>query len=238
MEVKVRRGKEKDGSTKFIDKNIDAHRINRKANYKLDIVTQMFEKVLGNKLVDVKSELLYREFTVKGFKKLTKFSIDYRSYENRFWSFIFNFDVSAEITLSEDDQYEETESCLFLEKAKGKMSIKDVEWRSSSLMLDPDKETIYLKKLSHKLIKQRMLDLDMINGEISFNPKTRTWTTSFRSTIGSTTWILIPPVTQLITPREDECIKILEYLDMTLAAVQSKEMREYIKKKAKENEDY
>ncbi len=239
MQVKVRRGKNKDGSVKFIDKEIDAHRINRKANYKLDMVTKDFERVLGNRCVDVKRDLLYREFTVKGFKNLEKFTLDYRSYENRFWSFIYNFDVTASITLDEDDPYIETKKCLFLEKAKGKMSIKDVEWHASRSSLDSEEENIYLKKLSHRLITDRMLDLDMINGEVSYDPETRTWKTTFRSTIGSTTWILIPPVTQLIEPRDDECIKILEYLDLTLSAVQNKDLREYRKKMKKEqkNED-
>lgn len=220
--------------TDFDKKRIEAHRINKKADIKLKVVADGFRKTLGDRCVDIKDELLRKTITCTGFKHLTSFVLNYRAYENRFWAFSYNLDVKATIDVS-DREYMETEHCLFKAKPKGKMAIKDIEWLSANRLASEEDDDLYLKKLNNRLIKNRMISLDMMSATVEYDPEKMVWTASFRSMVGSTTWIAIPPITQLVTPTPEELAYMVEYLDLVFGAVLSKEMRE--RKKLNQKED-
>ena len=76
-----------------------------------------------------------------------------------------------------------------------------------------------MEMLNNKLIIDRIVALDMTNVQLTYDPGTTEWSVSFRTLIGSTTWILIPPVTSLIKPKPEECAKVLEFLELVADAV-------------------
>jgi hypothetical protein len=45
------------------------------------------------------------------------------------------------------------------------------------------------------------------------------WSIGCRSLIGSVTWNLIPPLTQLVLPRLQECVGMLEFFELVFDAV-------------------
>lgn len=218
--------------TDFDKKRIDAHRINKKADFRLGMVADGFAKVLGDKCVEVKKGLLTRDIIVKDMKYIKAINLDYRKYENRFWAFSYNLDVTAEFDASEMPVHE-TEECRFTIKPIGKMAIKDVEWVAGRNKCTEKEEDIYVKKLNNKLLRTRMTDLDIGKAEITFDPKTCKWKVYYRSMIGSTTWVAIPPLTQLITPKEKEYAQMVECLALMFSSVMSKEMMEYKKNNPK-----
>lgn len=221
--------------TDFDKKKIDAHRINRKADIKLNAVVEGFKKTLGDRCVEVKDDLLRKTIVCTGFKNLTSFELNYRAYENRFWAFSYNLDVTAKIDVSDRD-YMETGHCLFKAKTKGKMAINDVEWLSARNECSEEEDDIYLKKLNHQLIRNRMVSLDMTSASIEYDPEKMVWTTKFRTMIGSTTWMLIPPLTQLVMPKPEEFAQMVEYMDLVMDAVLSKEMRDHKKLMLRNND--
>lgn len=218
--------------TDFEKKRIDAHRINRKADIKLNAVADGFRKTLGDRCIEVKDELLRKTIVCSGFKYLTSFELNYRAYENRFWAFSYNLDVTAKIDVS-DREYMETEHCLYKSKTKGKMAINDVEWLGARNGCSEEEDDIYVRKLNHQLIRNRMVNLDMVSASMEYDPEKMIWTLKFRTMIGSTTWMLIPPLTQLVVPRPEEFAQMTEFMDLAMGAVLSKEMREYKKAKSK-----
>ena len=58
--------------------------------------------------------------------------------------------------------------------------------------------------------------------EVSYDPEEQMWTVSFTSLIGSSTWIMIPPVMQLIAISSKEFAQAVEFIQMTLHAVTKK----------------
>ena len=113
------------------------------------------------------------------------------------------------------------------------MAINDVEWLGARNGCSEEEDDIYLKKLNHQLIRNRMVNLDMVSASMEYDPEKMIWTLKFRTMIGSTTWMLIPPLTQLVTPRPEEFAQMTEFMDLAMGAVLSKEMREYKKAKSK-----
>jgi hypothetical protein len=76
-----------------------------------------------------------------------------------------------------------------------------------------------LALLDNELIRERILTLDLADIAISYDPVSENWTIRCRSLIGSTTWNLIPPITQYIKPKEEECIKLMEFFELAASCV-------------------
>lgn len=188
----------------------------RKADKKLEYVTDLFSMAMDNRLVERKSRLLSKTLFCKGFHYITHLNLAYTN-ENRFWAISYNLNYRTSIDVSEENK--ETVPCRFVVKNKGKWGITDATWLDGGSQCDPSEKERYLKGLNNKLMIDRIVSLDMTNVEVSFHPNTEQWTIQCTTLIGSTTWVLIPPLMQLIKPKPQECVKILEFMELVADAV-------------------
>ena len=72
----------------------------------------------------------------------------------------------------------------------------------------------YQERLTNPLITKRLDALDIFEMELRHNDGQDYWRISCESLIGSATWILIPPVTSMITPKKEECMRFLELFEL------------------------
>ena len=189
-------------------KETSRHIINKKANLKLDYVVKKCKVALGLYIEKSVERFLEREVTFCYLRFLTKLNLKYK-VENRLWAISYDLLYN---TVIEDRFLAGPESdCLFDVRLKGKLKIKDAEFVSDS----NDKRVLeILEKLNNPLITERISSMDLTNFKISYRKDTRLWKVNFRSLIGSTTWNFIPPVTYLIKPKEEECVKIVELFEL------------------------
>ena len=68
-------------------------------------------------------------------------------------------------------------------------------------------------------IIDRLNTLDIMEMEIRHEDNSGYFQVSCESLIGSATWMLIPPVLSMITPKREECIKFLELFELLADAV-------------------
>lgn len=68
--------------------------------------------------------------------------------------------------------------------------------------------------LALPLITQRLDALDIMELELRHAEGQDSWTISCESLIGSATWVLLPPVFSMITPKNSECIQFLELFEL------------------------
>ena len=68
----------------------------------------------------------------------------------------------------------------------------------------------YLERLNNPLIIDRVHKLDILGVTITHKPDWGYFRVSVETMIGSGAWIFIPPIMQLITPTNDECVRFFE----------------------------
>jgi hypothetical protein len=195
------------------EKEVPRHILNRKADKKLDYVASLFEMAMDEKFSGMKSGLLDKTLYCEGFYYIKELNLKY-SYENRFWAFSYNLDYKTTI-----EHPQAIEKLKFIVENKGKMAISDARWIDSGSNCSKEETEHYLNRLNNRLIIDRIVDLDMTRVEVSYNPNSQRWTIGCRTLIGSTTWVLIPPVMHLIKPRPVECVKALEFLELVADAI-------------------
>lgn len=188
----------------------------RKADLKLDYVADLFSMAMDDRLIERKSQPLNKTLFCQGFHSLTHLNLAYL-YQNRFWAISYNLNYRTSIDGRE--QKKETVPCRFVVKNKGKWGITDAVWVDGGSQCGPDTRGQYLSALNHQLIIDRIVSLDMTRVEVSYNPTTEQWTIQCSTLIGSTTWVLIPPLMQLIKPKPAECIKMIEFMELVADAV-------------------
>ena len=66
---------------------------------------------------------------------------------------------------------------------------------------------------------QRLDALDIMELELRHAEGQDSWTISCESLIGSATWVLLPPVFSMITPKKSECIQFVELFELLADAV-------------------
>lgn len=200
------------------EKEVSMHMLNKRAERKLDYVVKAFSDVIGERLTDTIHTNLSYNLQCNGFKHLKNLTLDYMGYENRLWAFAYNLNLKSVLDAS---QYKnpETEDCKFIVQSKGKIRVSSPKWVDSGSRCSEEKVDAYLKRLSHKLIMDRITALDMMKVQVSYNSKSQQWTVKYQSIIGSTNWILIPPVLQLIKYTPEEMVRTLEFFELVLDAV-------------------
>ena len=207
---------------KIMDQDtIPEHRINRRADQKLGVVCDKFTELLGEKAVKVRKSMLRREIQCRNLGYVHTIQMDYSQYENRLWAFLYNLRVRVTYRAASYPGHE-TEKCCFRGKMSGKMTVQDVRWIDGGSRCTPERVEGYLRCLNHVLLLDRIKALDMRHVEVSYDPEEQMWTVSFTSLIGSSTWIMIPPVMQLIAISSKECAQAVEFIQMPLHAVTKK----------------
>lgn len=207
---------EKIGNRWVKEKEIPHHILNQKADKKLDYVVELYSNVIDEKVISRKSELFKKSLQFKGFHHITYLNLSY-SYENRLWAFSYNLNYKTTID-APDDQIG-LKHCNFKVKNFGRKGIENAGWYDNGSGCSRQETGRFLKMLNNRLIIDRIVGLDMTNIEVAYNPDILQWSISCKTLIGSTTWILIPPVMSLITPRPEECAKMLEFLELVADAV-------------------
>lgn len=210
------RQEEKIGNRWVKEKETPRHILNRKADKKLDYVMDLYCNVIGERLTRKKSEILKKSLYFEGFHAITYLNLRYL-YENRLWAFSYNLNYKT--SFGHSDSQAGLKPCHFKVKTTGRMGIDDARWYDSGSQCSKEETNHYLKMLNNSLIIDRIVKLDMTNIQLSYNPATREWVVSCRTLIGSTTWILIPPVMSLIKPKPEECARMLEFLELVADAV-------------------
>jgi hypothetical protein len=200
------------------NKEVSMHMLNKRAERKLDYVVKAFADVMGERHIETNHTSLSYNLQCTGFKHLKNLNLDYIGYENRLWAFAYNLNLKITLDAS---QYKnpETEDCKFVVQSKGKIRVSAPQWVDSGSRCSEEKVDAYLKRLSHKLIMDRITALDMMKIQISYNARAQQWTVKYQSIIGSTNWILIPPVLQLIKYTPEEMVRTLEFFELVLDAV-------------------
>lgn len=198
--------------------NIPDHRVNKRVNLNLNTLTDIFHETMGNKFVDVEKSMLKRTITCSGFTNLDSFTLDYYRYENRLWTFNYNLRVRSTIDVS-NEQLHETNTCVFHCEAKGRTKTKNARWTDAGLDCSDAMEEIYLQNLNTNLIMDRISALDITDLWLRYDPGTMKWSVEFFTIIGSSVWMLIPPLNQLIKPTAEDCARMIELMQLCFTAV-------------------
>ncbi len=181
--------------------------VTRKVEVKLSALADAFKKAGGKYCTEEERGTLSRSLSFEGFQYFRNLKLVY-NWENRFLSVNYNLQMLSDLPVNE--KYVETGDCVFELVFKMKGSVWTCKrWFDE----DPAKKDAYLKRLANPLIMDRIRDLDIVDMEITHR-KGSGFTVSLESMIGSATWIFIPPITNLITPKEEECVKFFELFEL------------------------
>ena len=183
--------------------------VTRKVETKLTVLADAFKKAGGRFCTEEERGTLSRSLRFEGFQYFRDLALVY-NWENRFLSVNYNLQMISHIPVN--DRYEETGDCVFELhfRMKGGPEWICRRWYDE----DPAKKDAYLKRLSNPLIMERIRELDIVDVEITHRKAEGSFVVSLESMIGSATWIFIPPITNLITPKEEECVKFFELFEL------------------------
>lgn len=193
--------------------------VTRKAEVKVGALAEMFKTAAGEHWVETKPGVLQRKLIFSGFQYFDSLKLIY-NWENRFLSVNYILQMLS-IVSADSARFEETKDCIFSLsctqaglKGKRNYSWDCGKWESGDIRL-----AAYRERLTNPLIIDRLRALDIMEMEIRHDNDSGYWRISCESIIGSATWILIPPVLSMITPKREECIKFLELFELLADAV-------------------
>ncbi len=189
--------------------------VTRKAELKVTALVDTFRLASGGNGEVTGRSKLQRRLSFTGFRYLDTLRFVY-NWENRFLSVNYNLQMIADLN-AETRKFEQMGDCRLvldctqkgLAKAKREFAWKAEKWEESQEMLDA-----YLERLNNPLIKDRLAALDIMEMELRYTRGDDHWHVSCESLIGSATWILIPPVLSMITPKLPECVKFYELYEL------------------------
>ena len=181
--------------------------VTKRAELKLSVLADIFAKVIGTRCTGIEQGTLSRtiRFEQLGYIDALKFVYN---WENRFMAVNYNLQTIVEPKV--DDKFDEIGSCAIEYSFKRKSD----RWNFKSWSASEEQKKAYSERLNNPLITDRIKALDIFDLEISHNNHASTFTISIESMIGSSTWILIPPIIQLIKPTEEECTKFIELFEL------------------------
>ena len=187
--------------------------VTRRVERKLTVLADKFRDAAGSSCTGVESGTLLRKLTLQRFRYLNGHTLVY-NWENRFMSVNYNLQMLSEIPVNE--RFTETGTCHF----ELQFRLKDTQWVCKRWVSeDFAQKDAYLARLSNPLIMDRIRALDIFDLEIRHEEGSGAFTISMESMIGSATWILIPPITNLILPKTEECILFFELFELLGDAV-------------------
>lgn len=186
--------------------------VTRKAEQKLSALADIFKTAAKHHFVDEQRDTLQRTLNFKDFRYLDNLRFVY-NWENRFLSVNYNLQILSYVDVT--DQFEETGPCKFEMEFSRKRHLNDhfvcKDWKNKSTrqMMDA-----YLERLNNPLIVERVQMLDILGVRITHKPEWGYFRISVDTMIGSGAWIFIPPVMQLITPKDKECVRFYELFEL------------------------
>lgn len=190
--------------------------INRRADNGFNAVIDLFAEVLGDRCIGIEKDLLRKKLLFDGFHYVKELDLKY-VVENRLWERSFNLIMKSEIPTNES--FREVGDCRFEINSKGVFGTKSLTWNCVKGSLSEQEESRYLERLNHRLIIDRVKALDLTHLCLEHYSGSDEWNITCQSMIGSTTWVLIPPIFQTIKPKPYEIVKFMEFLELTADAV-------------------
>ena len=193
--------------------------VTRKAEVKIGALAEMFKAAAGDRWSRTEASVLQRKLVFSGFQYLNSLKLIY-NWENRFLSVNYNLQMVS-IVPTDSTRFEETKDCHFSLKCtqSGLKGKRNYSWNCIQWKGDSAKLAAYQDRLSNPLIIDRLNTLDIMEMEIRHEDNSGYFQVSCESLIGSATWMLIPPVLSMITPKREECIKFLELFELLADAV-------------------
>ena len=186
--------------------------VTRKAEQKLSELTDKFKLIAGNSFVGEQQDTLQRTLSFQGFRYLDNLKFVY-NWENRFFSVNYNLQIISYVGVT--NKFDETGSCKFEMDFSKRRHHNDrfvcKSWRNNETKA---MKAAYLERLNNPLIIERIQKLDVIGVTITHKPEWKCFRVSMESLIGSGAWIFIPPLMQLITPKNEECIRFFELFEL------------------------
>ena len=188
--------------------------VTRKAENKLSALANFFREAAGERWVKTEAGILQRKLFLSGFRYLEYLQLVY-NWENRFLSVNYNLQLVSAIPTT-PSRFEETHDCVLTLKCtqRGLKGERVYFWNAKQWGADDAMLEKYRERLANPLITQRLDALDIFEMELRHNDDQDYWRISCESMIGSATWILIPPVTSMITPKPHECMRFLELFEL------------------------
>jgi len=188
--------------------------VTRKAETKLSALATFFRDAADERWERTEISTLQRKLIFSGFHYLKSLQLIY-NWENRFASVNYNLQMMSAIPIT-PSLFEETNNCHLVLKCtqRGLKGERAYTWNVWQWGADDTMLAEYQERLANPLITQRLDALDIFEMELRHNEGQDYWSISCESLIGSATWILIPPVTSMITPKKEECIKFLELFEL------------------------
>ncbi|MEG2174103.1 MAG: hypothetical protein RR135_01280 [Oscillospiraceae bacterium] len=191
--------------------------LSKKIDKKLEYVAETVAHSVGNKYVETEKNLFWKRMIFKDLRYVTFLDFKY-NYENRFVSISYNLELSTEIQT--DERFKEIGDCVFNVISSGKLQTRDAEWVCTAWKEESLAEKgKYLERLNNRLIIERIVALDLQKIQVTHTANSGTWQIRCESMIGSSTWVLIPPVISLIKPKEEECIRFIEFFELVADAL-------------------
>ena len=190
-----------------------------KAEVKIGALAKFFQEAAAERWVKTEAGTLQRKIHFSGFQYLKTLQLFY-NWENRFMAVNYNLQMVCAIP-TDPARCEEMHDCRLTLKCtqRGLKGERKYTWECKQWGADDAQLAAYQERLSNPLITKRLDALDLFEMELSHNDGQDYWRISCESLIGSATWILIPPVMSMITPKKDECIKFMELFELIGDAV-------------------
>ena len=188
--------------------------VTRKAEAKISALANFFREAAGEHWVRTEGGTLQRKLIFSGFHCLDYLQLVY-NWENRFTAVNYNLQLVSAIPTT-PSRFEETHDCLLTLKCnqRGLKGERAYSWEAKQWGADDAMLKAYQERLTNPLITQRLDSLDVFEMELRHNDEQDYWRISCESMIGSATWILIPPVMSMITPKPHECMRFLELFEL------------------------
>lgn len=191
-------------------------KMNKKADKKLEAVADMFCQVLPDNCEVAEDDVLYRRLHINGLAPLENMMLVY-DVENRFAAISYNMLVQAVVKAKEKRYYG------FELKMDGGLKAGAVRFEAevSDRKMD-DRESQILKLLNEPVVLGKIKQLGLLDVSIRYQQEYGRWLISVRSMVGSATWILMPPVMQVIMPVRQEIYQFVELMRMLTSIVQGR----------------
>lgn len=186
-------------------------KMNKKADRKLEAVADMFCQVLPDNCEVVEGDMLYRRLHIKDLAPLDDMMLVY-DVENRFAAISYNLLIQSVVRAKEERYYS------FELRLDGVVKTRSVRFESTCADRQPDlRERQILELLNEPIVLGKIQQLGLLGVSIRYQMEYGRWLISVRSMVGSSTWILMPPVMQVIMPVRQEIYQFVELMRMLIS---------------------
>ena len=195
-------------------KEVSRHNMNKKADVRLKKMAEYFQDTLLEYCEISEEQFLCKVMTMHNCEPLERILMIY-DVENRFAAISYNLILQSFYTKEENWAYQ------FELQYGGMLHINDAAFFCTSGV-----KTEYSKRaqeilntLNEPIIIQKIMELNLLQVVLKYSMVEKYWIISVKSMVGSSTWILIPPVMQTIMPKRREVYALAEIMRMLQSAV-------------------